>query len=334
MTGWKLASAAASFEVSALYLLLRYDSSTAVLAQFFILHGAASAFLAVFVRVALPERYRVPKARVLALLFNFSFFVPVLGLIGLISAVLIATWLPRLMPKLPFGRINPIEFVFPRREARRRYNQGGLQQRLKDLEIPDEHRMQTLLALQAMPARLANPILREMLADPADDIRLVAYGMLDAQEKKINLRIHLELVNLAQARDASLRQITLRNLAELYWELVYGSLVQGDLRQHAIAESTRYLDEAIQNAQADAGLWFLKGRLLHANRDTAAEEAFNRAVAYGLVESRVLAYRAEIAYYKRDFDAVRARVTTLAAAQESPRLAPLVRYWAPKAGAA
>ena len=334
MTGWKLAAAAASFEVSAIYILLRFDSSTGLLVQFFILHGAASGLLAAFVRVALPARYRVPKARVLALLFNFSFFVPVLGLIGLLSAVLIAAWLPRLMLKLPFGKINPIEFVFPRRETRRRYSQGGLQQRLKDLAIPDAHRMQTLLALQAMPARLANPILREMLADPADDIRLVAYGMLDAQEKKINGRIHQEILKLAQARDAALRQITLRNLAELYWELVYGGLVQGDLRQHAIAESTRYLNEATHNARADAGLWFLKGRLLHANRDPAAEEAFNVAVAHGLEKSRVLAYLAEIAYYKRNFAAVRALVATLGTGQASPRLAPLIRYWARGAGAA
>jgi hypothetical protein len=205
---------------------------------------------------------------------------------------------------------------------------------LKDLDIPEASRMQTLLALQAMPARLANPILREMLADPADDIRRVAYGMLDVQEKKINGRIHLELLKLAEARDPALRQITLRNLAELYWELVYGDLVQGDLRQHAIAESMRYLEEALKTTHADAGLWFLKGRLLHANRDPGAEEAFNLAVAHGIVESRVLAYRAEIAYYKRDFAAVRALAAVLGKGQESPRLAPLVRYWTRSGSAA
>jgi hypothetical protein len=324
---WKLGAISFTFELSAIFNLLRFDTTAALLAQFFVLHGAASLVLAAFVRLALPVRYREPRNGVLALLFSFSFFVPVLGLIGLISAVLIAAWLPRLMPDLPFGSINPVEFVFPRREVRRRYSQGGLQQRLKDLDIPESSRMQTLLALQAMPARLANPILREMLADPADDIRLVAYGMLDVQEKKINGRIHQELLKLAEARDPALRQITLRNLAELYWELVYGDLVQGDLRQHAIAESTRYLDEALKAAQADAGLWFLKGRLLHANRDLGAEEAFNLAVAHGIVESRVLAYRAEIAYYKRDFATVRALAAVLGKGQESPRLAPLVRYW-------
>lgn len=327
MTGLKLGAMAASFEASAFVILLKFDTSGWLLAQFFLLHGAASAFLSLFVRSALPVRYRVPRARVLTLLFLFSFFIPLLGLIGLMTAVFVAHWVPRITRRLPFANIEAVEFAFPRRERRARFVQGGISARLKDHDIPDEHRMRTLLTLQAMPARMANPILREMLADRADDIRLVAYGMLDTQEKGINSRIHAEIGKLETVQESHVRFIGLRQLAELYWELVYGNLVQGDLRRHAIERSLAYLGEAMTIQADDPGLWFLKGRLLHANRDPAAEEALQQAVARGIEESRVLSYLAEIAFYRRDFAAVRRLLSRIGDRQSSTRLAPLLRYW-------
>ena len=106
--------------------------------------------------------------------------------------------------------------------------------------------------------------------------------------------------------------------------IVNGAL---DLRRHAISESLRYLQEAMQSGHGDAGLWFLKGRLLHATRDPAAEEAFNLAVSHGLEESRVLAYLAEIAFWKRNFSGVHALLERIRARQGSPRLQPVMRFW-------
>ena len=61
----------------------------------------------------------------------------------------------------------------------------------------------------------------------------------------------------------------------------------------------------MQVAPDDAGLWFLKGRMLLFKRDPAAEAALHRAVANGLEESRVLAYFAQIAFERRDYKEVR-----------------------------
>ena len=55
----------------------------------------------------------------------------------------------------------------------------------------------------------------------------------------------------------------------------------------------------------DAGLWFLKGKLLIYKRDPAAEAALHRAVAQGIEESRVLAYLGQMAFERRDYGEVR-----------------------------
>ncbi len=328
MTQVYLGLLALAFEWAALFVLVYFDSNAWQLLRFFLLHAFASASLAAFVRYALPEYFRQPRLPVTMLLFCFSFFMPILGLVGLFACVMVATYLPRMFRKLRFAQVIPVAFQFPRRESRTRFSAGGLTTRLRDRTIPQNLRLRSLLALQGMPARIANPILREMLADPADDIRLVAYGMLDTQEKGINQRIHQEIEKLAAAADDEKRHVCLRHLAELYWELVYGGLVKGDVRQHALHETSRYLESAMQIDPDDPGLWFLKGKMLQAQEQPEAEAAFRRAVACGLEESRVLAYFAEIAYHRRDFAEVRRILGILGEGQSSSRLKPAIRYWA------
>jgi len=294
------------------------------------MHGIASILIGIVLAAALPPAMR--ERRMLAvttLLFGFSFFIPILGLIGMVVGAFVSKFLPRLVPELPYAEIPPIEFEFPPREIRERtkYGQGGLTSRLKDAGVPKETRFKSLLALQGMPAKIANPLLQDMLGDPADEVRLIAYGILDNQEKNINQHIHDEIEKLRVADSPEMRMIALRRLAELYWELVYGGLVHGDVRDHAMAETDRYLTQAMEVAPDDAGLWFLKGRMLLFKRDPAAEAAFHRAVATGLEESRVLAYFAQIAFERRDYREVRRIFSSLSESQYAARLRPAVRYW-------
>jgi hypothetical protein len=306
-----------------------HEGSPYNLLGFLLVHGVACLFLAAFVSAALPVHLRRPVPAVILLLFGFSFFIPVLGLIGQVIAVLVARFLPRIVPELPYAEIPPIEFEFPPREIRERtkYGQGGLTSRLKDAGVPKEARFKSLLALQGMPAKIANPLLQDMLGDPADEVRLVAYGILDNQEKNINQHIHDEIEKLEDADSPEMELIALRRLAELYWELVYGGLVHGDVREHAMGETDRYLTQAMRIAPEDAGLWFLKGRLLLFKRDPAAEAALHRAVANGLEESRVLSYFAQIAFERRDYTEVRRIFSSLSESQYAARLRPAVRYW-------
>ena len=293
-------------------------------------HGLASVCIAIVLTAGLPPAMRRPAPAVIMMLFGFSFFIPILGLIGMIVGAFVSKYLPRLVPELPYAEIPPIEFEFPPREIRERtkYGQGGLTSRLKDAGVPKETRFKSLLALQGMPPKIANPLLQDMLGDPADEVRLIAYGILDNQEKNINQHIHDEIEKLRDTETSDeMKLIAMRRLAELYWELVYGGLVHGDVREHAMGETERYLNQAMEVAPDDAGLWFLKGRMLLFKRDPAAEAALHRAVANGLEESRVLAYFAQIAFERRDYGEVRRVFGSLSESQYAARLRPAVRYW-------
>lgn len=328
MINFKLAAAALSLETTGLLSASLTEGSDWTLLVFLLQHAGASMLLALFVWRFLPEKYRRPRLPVLALLFNLSFFIPVLGLLGMLAAVLLSAYRQRAAVAQPFARLTLPEFVLSLREPDTKFSQGGIKSRLAQSSIATPQRLQALLALQGMPARLSSPMLQGMLGDASDDIRLVAYGLLDSREKKINAQIHRELVKLKTASSKDVRLIGMRHLAELYWELVYAGLAQGDLRTHALRQALSYTEDALLLAPLDTGLWFLKGRILHEmKRYDDAYQIFGLAIAHGLPESRVLPYIVEIAFNRRDYRTVRDLLSRISISQVTPRMKGAIRFW-------
>jgi tetratricopeptide (TPR) repeat protein len=324
----KILATALSFELSALYTAIDFGDSTAQLLLFFSAHAAASALLALFALPALPRHYREPRAVVLAFLFSFSFFIPLIGLLGVMLAVFVALLKPRLVKTVPFASVRQPEFLLSVGDAEPQLRKSGLRSVLLDQTTPAQVRLKSLLTLQNMPARTAGPMLRKLLSDPADDIRLVAYGMLDMQEKRINARTQEELQKLERAAEPEARANCLRHLAELHWELVYTGLVQGDVREHALESALHYVEQGLEIAGHDPGLWYLRARLLQASgRLEEARGDFSVAVSCGLPEARALPYVAELAFERRDFAAVRDVMALVARSHVSPLMAPLVSFW-------
>lgn len=324
----KLVTTAVVLETTSLATVVLQGNSAGVLLVFLLQHAAASALLALFVWRLLPEKFRLPRVPIIALLFNFSFFIPVLGLIGMLTAAVISGFNRRVFLHQPFASVVLPEFVLSLREPDSKFSQGGIKSRLSHSAISTPLRLQSLLALQGMPARISSPLLQDMLGDASDDIRLVAYGLLDNREKTINTQIHRELVNMKTAEGKELRLVGLRHLAELYWELVYAGLAQGDLRTHALNQALTYTEDAILLAPDDTGLWFLKGRILHQMKQfDDAYQILLQALAHGLPESRVLPYIVEITFIYRDFKRVRDLLSVISASQVTPIMKGAIHFW-------
>jgi tetratricopeptide (TPR) repeat protein len=279
-------------------------------------------------RAALPERYRAPAVPIVALFAAFGFFIPLFGMLGPAAALAAMLLVPSSRRWHPFVGVRTPEYVSPQHESAHRLRIAGLQTTLLDVTLPAEVRARSLVTLQNMPPRVSDPVLRKLLSDPSDDLRLEAYEMIDAREKSITGRIGEELEALERSENPAARLYSLRLLAEQHWELVYAELVQGDLREHAIAEGLRHVEEALALAGEEAGLWFLKGRLLQAaGRHAEAAEAYSIAISSGLPESRALPYLAEIAYERRDFPLLRQYMGVIAETQRTPAMAAVIRFW-------
>lgn len=328
-TELKLALGALLAELAAMALLYLGSSDTNLLYQFFILHGMASAMAAPFVWAFLPARYRQPRLAVLLLLFSICFFIPVLGLGGFFIGVILSVWWPRLSDQTSFTEVQAPRFQMqhgPQRISHLRM--GQVRHQLSSTSVPLDLRMKALLALQDIPGRQAAEIMRDVMADPSDDLRLLAFGMLDGKEKQINERIHVASQALKAAQDPQAEYAASKQLAELYWELVYQGLVQGDMRRYALEQVKKHSSKALAHHQADGGLWVIAGRMRILERDfDGARTAFETAVKKQFPLARVEPYLAELAFQRRDFMAVRQHMKQIQKDGRSQQMALVADYW-------
>ncbi|MEZ5728655.1 MAG: hypothetical protein R3E48_12030 [Burkholderiaceae bacterium] len=171
-------------------------------------------------------------------------------------------------------------------------------------------------------------ILRDLLADPSEDIRLLAYGMLDGKEKAISHRILAEEAALEAAETVDARFGHHKRIAELYWELVYQRLVQGDMKRHAGSRSERHARDALAIRDDDAGLWLLLARIaLDGERAADADVSLQQAAERGLSRAQLVPYLAEAAFMQRRFERIGPLFAELPGKAGTLRLAAVQSFW-------
>ncbi len=298
----KLLLLSLTLETSGVSALLAKLSTWQALALFLPAHASASALVALTAWTLLPRAYRSPKLWTLAFLFGFGFFIPVLGALGLLVGVVAMLYvrkrerpnvyedvdLPRFDPRLAY---KPAHFVG-----------SGIRSLLSNPKIRGDLKLRALMAVEAMPPALSTPVIRQALADPVDDVRLLAYGMLDGREKRIRSLIRDEDARLKAEDTDEGRYASLKRLTGLYWELVYQALVQGDLLRDALARGMDCCRQAVALRPVDAWLWFAQARFhMRASDLDAAQAAFERAEQLGYGKHRIAPMLAEIAFMRRQF---------------------------------
>lgn len=324
---YKLTFAGATLELGAL-LLFANSQEPALLAAYLLLHGAGSLLISMAVKLLIPARYQQPHRWLLAYLFCFNFFVPLIGLLCASLAIAAGVWLPRLAERRRYGTTAVPRFTTHRNHEGTGFRGGQVRAQLGNSQAPLDHRLKALVAVQDTPARATGALLRDLLADPADDIRLLAYGILDNKEKQITQRILAKKLQLQQAGSDAERAGLDQRIAELYWELIYQNLVQGDMQLFSAEQVRQHAQRALQIVPDSAGIWFLLARLeLQMRQVDAAEHALRRAQQGGFARERMLPYLAELRFLQRRYAEVRALFAELQGRPGVPALLPVRRYW-------
>ena len=323
---WLAALVGVVVQMVVFVLASRGGDPTRVLLSCLTLQAAAAALIAFACWRTLPHRYRTKGALLYIGLLTFS--VPVGGALVSVGAMVLALALPRRVPARDIAYVEEPEFathLIPHVS----YGRGArLKAELQNAEGITSLRMTALLAMQSMPAHTISPLLRGMLADPLDDIRLLAYGMLDSQEKQLTQRILAERPKLAAELAPNERYEVNKTLAELYGELIYAHLVQGDVYRNAADQADAYAAAALDIEPSDAALWRMRGRLALDRGDLdAADTLLERAIEEGFARDRMLPYLAEAAYLRGDFARVKTLLAQMSPSAILPVMRPVLDYW-------
>ncbi len=318
------------------------------------LHGLAAVLFALQPPHSGPGPERGFHAAWSAFLFVFVFCIPGLGMAGLLLAVgpslrrkrPITSAAYRVLSREPTREFSP---TYPTR-----YGPGGFRSRLLSQSIPSPHRLQSLLALKARATPDGNRLIREVLRDPADELRLMAYGTLERREMdfqkaiaaaKSALAATFATPSAARREKPDLhpmpgedilrerRRFAYRRLAFLHWEMTYQELAEGELAQYYLAQALAAADQALALNAEDGELKILKGRILArmGNWDLAWQTLSEAETSDGQ-GAGMLPHRAELAFMRGDFVATR---NLLAQVRETrgreydvPKaLEPVLRFW-------
>ncbi len=322
-----------ALQTLAAWLVWSSGTDVAQLGTFLVVHALGAAALAWAVLSWLPLTFREPKGPALALSFSVAFFIPIGGMVVVLLSVLMLRWMPPRARANLFNVAHPPEFVISNRAPTRLFRGLSVRQLLVDVHAATSLRTRALNAIACKPPRISGDLLRKLLKDPVEDLRLVAYGLLDTRERELRARISEQTALLQRVSQApgehqvSLAEV-LRRLAELNYELVYQSLVQGDVRDHTLGLAVGHAWAAIELDPTDGGLHQLLARIhLERNDPEQARVDLHRALEDGLPDNRVLPYMAEMAYQRRDWAGVRALMQRIDPLTVTPRMAALVRYW-------
>lgn len=293
--------------------------------QYLALHTLAAVFMTLFAWQLMQNPYRQPRIWTLLLLFVWCFFLPVLGMTGLFLAVLIVYWSPESPRKSLFVALDTPAYRSSIQPQVYDFGIGSIRDQLSNDQFSTEVRMKALLAIQHMPTHHTANLLRAALADSADDLRLLAYGMLEARERELMLKVEHALARQQKQQD---HYSTTRELAELYWEMVYQNLVQGDMRRFALDQVSIFAQQALKLNAFDGGTWVILGRMHLLNGAYAeAEKAFTTVMALGFLVVRAEPYLAELAFLRQDYSTVRRLMSHHLSEGRMPQPRQVAMYW-------
>ncbi|MDR9750552.1 HEAT repeat domain-containing protein [Pseudomonas sp. SZMC_28357] len=295
---------------------------------FLLSHTLACVMLCAAVWLLLPARYRAPLPWSPLFIFSLAFFVPVIGALGVVVAIFPALYLPRKRDKQAWQAVGIPSLPFSAQQQLHSpiFADGGLQDVLRHAPDPDQ-RLAALLATRRMPGKEAVPILKLALGDPSDDVRLLAYSMLDKQESDINLRIQTALGQLPGAKIKAAGALH-GTLARWYWELAYLGLAQGSVLEHVLGQASEHAELGLQAGEGGE-LILLAGRIALERGDIERAEALlAQAQENGMGAAQVLPFRAELAFEAGHYQEIPKLLARLPEkTRQRPPFADLVRTW-------
>ena len=274
------------------------------------LHATAAGLFALMAWRLLPDSYRRPPLGVVAMLTSTGFFIPLGGLF-----IVVALWVGHRYPKLLERKvglpIRPFEFVAVDSAIR---SLGLL--RLRDARrallghrLSVDERLRLLLAMQHVAPRAVVPLLQNLLGDPVEDLRLLAYSMLDNWEKTSSegiLRAQRAFDQAKADQDKAAAVRALMNLVDLLWWQIEAGLVRGDLRRMALVRCKDRCEKLLKEEPRLTQVWRVYVQvLIESGAFDAAHRAVYLAERARMPQNSLLQLKALVAHAQGDWDRLR-----------------------------
>lgn len=305
------------------YLLMSYTFLPTVM-----MHGIANIWVAFSYKLFLTSSFEKVQGSFCLLMFLLGFFIPIFGIMISLFIVCSVYWLHEnfhqyaevLDESMNLDVIQPIYA---------QYGSGGASRHLLNEADVAVDRTKALFMLSQTGLSDINALMYQLLPDTSDEMRLLAFSILEEQESNITQKIE-QLFSMLATDNLSANMVAQckKNVALLYWELIYHHLISPEVEELILNKAQYYALAALKSLKNDAALWVLLGKIYkHLKQYDKAEEALQKAFSCKASPAQVLPYFAEIKYDARDYQAMQYYLNASDALLDIARIAPVKRFW-------
>lgn len=317
----------------AVVLMRRLNIGTAIL--ILLVHMAACAITAAALHRMMPRSQQTNPRTGLLFLMAINFFMPLFGALGMFGGLMAELYFPNRPPPpspwltVELPELPPQPSVIA---ARPEYGDGALSAMLRYCPTP-ERRLSAVLAVRHLRDHNDTEVLRLALTDAVDDVRLLAYSILDRKEQAFNAQLRVLLGQLAGAPDEHLCAKLHKRIAQTNFDMISMGLARGEVQSYLLAEAQKHIGAALDVKADDRESLYLQGRIaLRQGELAVAEKAFLKAQVLGMALEKVLPYLAELAFRQRNFTMITHYLRAIDPIyfRTSPRLSGIAAHWLPE----
>lgn len=213
----------------------------------------------------------------------------------------------------------------PNSHACTKFDDHGMRCRLRNSTNIDDH-LNIVLATRFMRDENAVPLLNIAVKSPEDDVRLLAFSLLEKKNAEINNRIEQLRQDLTRKDNKAKIHVA---VAKNYLRLVKLGLLQEEMKPRILDKAYEHLREALSENPADRNSHFILGQILMEKGEIdEAQAALNKALEHGFAAGDVYPFLAKAAYLRRDLLNIPEYIKKIPTEHRIyPPMADIAAYW-------
>lgn len=263
--------------------------------HFYTVHAAISLIIAIFAMLSLRKRFNGQEIGVTSLFFLFNIALPI---VGCFFTIWIVYYLLNVQYKHLLHNshhINMMEFKNEFPDTKRLFGEGSVAELMTNEMTTPALKMKALDTMADHTTQKNISLIKSSLSDQNDEIRLYSFAIVEKTERALNQQIHKKLQQFNALKSSKEKFSTARELAYLYWEIIYNDLSDADLKKFLIHEVKKYIVIVLAENKTDARMHLLLGKIfLIENRVIDAATQFKLVIEMGGALNDKFAYIADV----------------------------------------
>jgi tetratricopeptide (TPR) repeat protein len=298
------------------------------LLQFYVLHLLIASVFSWAAAHLLRRRYQDAQRKLFLFFLFFNISLPAIGYLFtlLLSYYLLHVRHAPVLINTKMLNMEELDQDFP--QVKRSFGEGSMVELMSNELASQGLRMKALSAMAENMTQKNIGMIKHSLSDRDDELRLYSFSLISSMEHGLNNKIHEASLRYKNAEDEKDRADAAKELALLYWEMVYFDLSDEVLKNYLMNEALKYAKIAIAARTHDNSINVLLGKIYLAKEefDNATTE-FVIAIESGVDFEYIIPYLAELYFQRGNYTSIRSMLSLVESLKMSVTMYPVVAQW-------